>query len=458
MAHAVLVAGLGFGDEGKGSIVDFIVRKYNSDLVVRYNGGGQAGHNVVAPDDTHHTFSQFGSGTFVPGCRTHLSRFMLVNPVSLLAETVVLQEKGQRDVLNRLTVDAEALVTTPFHVSMNRIREHARDSGSGRHGSCGMGIGETMQDSLEHPELIVRVRDLTDLISLREKLKAILELKTQQLRDLAGSTDREGLLGEWLVDRSIEHFARFINHATVVDEDWLRRELNKDGIVVFEGAQGVLLDQDFGFQPHTTWTDTTFTNAQHLLEGTEAEAQITRLGVLRAFSTRHGAGPFVTESNAPATRLLAQADHNCFGPWQQEFRVGPLDLVATRYALNVIGGVDALALTNLDKLDLVWDQGKVTACTAYNFESEVDQELFTVENGQAVGIRARKPASIEHQVKLTRALFKARPSMQTNMWPFKNRVEDLLSVPIALTSWGQTAKDKRDESSLLTLPKNAEPR
>lgn len=151
---ALVVADLGFGDAGKGSSVDFLVRAYKAHTVVRYNGGAQAGHNVVTQDGRQHVFAQFGSGTFVPGVQTHLSRHMLVNPVSMLDEEEHLCSLSVSDAFHRTTIDEEALIITPFHQAANRLREYAR--GKDRHGSCGRGIGETMTDALRWPDMAVR--------------------------------------------------------------------------------------------------------------------------------------------------------------------------------------------------------------------------------------------------------------------------------------------------------------
>src|SRR5512138_457863 len=155
---AIFVADLGYGDAGKGSIVDYLTRVTNAHTVVRYNGGAQAAHNVITPDGRHHTFSQFGSGTFVPGTRTHLSRFMMVHPLAMLAEERHLRSLGVRDAFPRLSIDREALVTTPFQQSANRLKEMAR--GDGRHGSCGMGVGETMSDWLKYDRQVLFAGDL----------------------------------------------------------------------------------------------------------------------------------------------------------------------------------------------------------------------------------------------------------------------------------------------------------
>src|SRR6476659_8022754 len=142
--RAIILGGLGYGDEGKGTWTDFLARTEPVHTVVRFNGGAQAGHNVVTPDGRHHTFAQFGSGTFVRGVSTHLSRFMLLNPMRLLHEADQIRALGVSDALAPLTIDRLAPVTTPFPVPATRLRELAR--GDARQGSCGMGIGETMSD------------------------------------------------------------------------------------------------------------------------------------------------------------------------------------------------------------------------------------------------------------------------------------------------------------------------
>ena len=117
-----IVTGLGYGDEGKGSTVDFLARRGDATLVVRHNGGPQAGHNVVTSDGKHHTFSQFGAGTLA-GAETYLSEFMLINPGNMLREADHLVELGVSNPFDTMHVDLNARIVTPFHVALNRLRE-----------------------------------------------------------------------------------------------------------------------------------------------------------------------------------------------------------------------------------------------------------------------------------------------------------------------------------------------
>src|SRR3954471_16685245 len=124
--RAIVIVDLGFGDAGKGLLTDYLVRRTGARMVVRYNGGAQAGHNVVAPDGRHHTFAQFGSGTFVPGVRTFLSRDVVVHPSALPREELALRSAGVTDGFERLSISADALVITPYHQALGRMRELAR--------------------------------------------------------------------------------------------------------------------------------------------------------------------------------------------------------------------------------------------------------------------------------------------------------------------------------------------
>ena len=170
MQHAFLTVDLGFGDAGKGSIVDFLTHTHAAHTVVRYNGGAQAAHRVVTAGSSprEHVFAQFGSGTLA-GAATHLSRFMLLDPLAMVAEEQHLRALGVTDAFERTTIDERALVITPFQRAANRLKELAR--GDGRHGSCGMGIGETMVDYLEHGQRVLFASDLRNPDLMRANLR-----------------------------------------------------------------------------------------------------------------------------------------------------------------------------------------------------------------------------------------------------------------------------------------------
>jgi adenylosuccinate synthase len=419
----VAVVDIGYGDAGKGTVVDWLCAAGRVDAVVRFNGGAQAAHNVVTPDGRHHVFAQFGSGTFTAGVRTHLSRFALVDPLALVTEADHLAAVGVPDALDRLTVDRRALLTTPFHAAANRARETAR--GARRHGSCGLGIGETVAYALAHGEDAPRAGDCADPRTLARKLSRLRDRLAAELGPLPAPA----------VGACLEAFGAFAGRVALVDGDHLRRLL-RGGRVVFEGAQAVLLDEWHGFHPFTTWSTTTFANVDALLDDAGMPGEAVRLGVLRTYATRHGPGPFVTED--PWLTAALPDRHNGWGPWQGGFRVGHLDLVAARYAVEVCGGVDGLALTHLDVAGARHD---LRVCRAYDLE------------GRRVERLAPGPAGdLDRQAALTRRLLAARPVCDRVEGDWIETVGRELGVPVALGSFGPTAADKRAVGSLLSPP------
>lgn len=351
--RAFVIVDLGFGDAGKGLLTDFLVRRFEAGLVVRYNGGAQAGHNIIAPDGRHHTFSQFGAGTFVPNVRTYLSRHVVIDPLALMVEGDALEKKGVPDVFSRLRISDQALVITPFQRAANRVREMAR--GANKHGSCGMGVGETVEDALASPELRIVAGDLNRPALLRQKLHAVRDLKRRQIVafckensfDPTSVREFETFEIDELIDRWIAAIARIGEFGLVMPDSNLDGWFRETNNIIFEGAQGVLLDADAGFHPYTTWSRSTTANAAKLIEQFIPNADILKIGVLRAYAVRHGPGPFPTETG-DLTPILSE--HNGRNDWQGRVRYGWFDAVLARYALKVIGGVNALAITHMDIL------------------------------------------------------------------------------------------------------------
>ena len=456
--HAHIVIDLGFGDCGKGTIVDALVRKHKAHSVFRFNGGAQAAHNVVTSDGRHHTFQQFGSGTFVPGVRTILSEFMLVQPWILSSEEALLQQVGVTDAFDRLFIHERALITTPFHRAANQMRERAR--GDGRHGSCGIGVGETAKDATEcGEELILRMGDLCDRETFVTKMHRVRKYKHNQMRLFIAAQRRDpdaeaNILAfedpdevMYWVDQLYTSIERF----HIVDDAFVASILEEDGHVVFEGAQGVLIDEWRGFHPYTTWSTCTFKNALELLERANYAGEVHRIGVVRAYATRHGAGPFPTEDAGLTERI--PDTHNQMETWQREFRVGHFDCVSTRYAINACGGIDSLAITCLDRLrdEHVWN-----VCTHYELAAEdQDSALFDqddVSEHLVTDIRLGTFQDLAHQERLTNALLRAKPVLRitASSGTFSESVEDHvhrisreLDVPVSILSFGPTAEDKK---------------
>lgn len=436
----VIVIGLGLGDEGKGSIIDYLAAMAVDPVtVVRFNGGAQCAHNVVLDDGTHHTFAQFGSGTFVPGCKTHLSRYMMINPGNFLREEEHLRQIGVGDGFARLTIEEGALITTPFHVAMNHARERAR--GVDAHGTTGQGIGETMSDSLFNPSLSIRVSDLLEPEKLRKKLEKLRREKYRQAREILGprlAAPRD-LVDRNVIDAVMKEYREFTSRIKIVGPEWLQGILDSSNEqVIFEGAQGVLLDQDVGFHPHTTWSKTTTANALELLCGREAKT----LGVLRTYMTRHGAGPLVTDTDSVSGEELHNSDQDTAGL----FRVGYLDLVALSYALEV-QPVDELAITHLDRLDYEDYAPGGFVCDAYLSKERVGEILRRVfETPEGPKIVTRLKPQLEDDRAAMWAMTHLISEMKPRLVPmkFKDALDALgVSDLVSLVSYGPARSEKK---------------
>ncbi|MEO3820879.1 adenylosuccinate synthetase [Plantactinospora sp. B24E8] len=423
MTHVVVVD-LGYGDAGKGTTVEWVCARQPVTAVIRFNGGAQAAHNVVTPDGRHHTFAQFGSGTLA-GVPTHLSRFVVVDPLALAAEAEHLARLGVPDPFGLLTVDGDALLATPWHRAANQVRELRR--GAGRHGSCGLGVGETMRYALTWTDA-PRAADVRDPARLRRRLTAVRDRLVDELRSADTPPVDAASVGAALlrdcppVDDVMAAFQAFGAAVPVVDGEAVRRRLLRAGPCVFEGAQGVLLDEWYGWHPYTTWSTTTFDNAATLLA--EADQSALRLGVVRTYTTRHGAGPLVTEDPT----LSVPEPHNGTGRWQGPFRVGHFDAVAHRYAVQVCGGVDALAVTHADVPERT---PALRICTGYEVAGTPLRQLVPGRRGD-----------LTHQARLTDLLRQAGPAElhRPDDWP--SAIGELLGLPVLVTSYGPRAGDK----------------
>ncbi len=417
---AAVVVDLGFGDAGKGLVTDYVVRRLGASLVVRFNGGAQAGHNVTTADGRHHTFAQFGAGTFA-GAHTWLGPAVLVHPSALMVEANRLRSVGVGDPLSGLTVHGAARIVTPFHQAVNRLRELAR--GDRRHGSCGVGIGETVRHAIEHATDAIRAQDLADRKRLRSKARRIqeqLRCDASRLPDAPGAElERRALDDPTIVDAWVQIVQPLA--AAVGDDRALTARLRATRAVVFEGAQGILLDERYGFYPHTTWSKCVPTEAIELASANGFDVET--IGVLRSHAVRHGAGPLPTETSAFRADVR---DHNRTNPWQGAVRYGWFDAVLARYALDVAKAIDTVALTHLDLL-LRFEPMKI--CVGY-------------EGGNR--LVATETPTLEDQARLGEWLMTVRPVLEpaaSDPRAYVEHISRTLSARITLYSSGPTAND-----------------
>jgi adenylosuccinate synthase len=436
------VLGLGFGDCGKGHFVDALTRRWKAHTVVRFSGGAQAGHNVVTAAEggnvgRHHTFSQFGAGTFVPGACTVLLDPMVLHPTALLVETEALSRKGIHDALSRLMIDARCRITTPYHQAAGRARELLR--GKSAHGTCGVGVGETVSHALAHPDQAMRYGDLSGANAfhapaLKDKLHSIRETLFTELTllcppDVQGAFEDEmqtlrdeSLAGKWL--NMARALARQCAPAPI---EMLSAQMKRPGCVLFEGAQGVLLDEWRGFHPHTTWSSITTAAVEAAAACLDLAAPISHYGVMRSYLTRHGAGPFPTHDES--LNGLLPEPHNQSEGWQGCFRRGHPDAVLLRYALDVTGPMNGLLISHLD----VFQRGvSLKWCDHYSTDSLPHIARLVVGAS----------GDLSHQRALTHLLESARPQYAvTPISSDRHYLDCIASVtelPVVLRSYGNT--------------------
>ncbi|MFH1173587.1 MAG: adenylosuccinate synthetase [archaeon] len=423
MTDAYVVVGLGFGDEGKGSVVDYLAAEHSAGCVVRYNGGPQAAHHVMHEGKVH-CFSQFGSGTFA-GSKTHLSQYMLVEPFALLVEEEAL--RTFKIPFDLPSLHSDCAIITPFQKLAGRMRELLH-----RYSSCGLGVGEAVKDKANG--IVLHAKDLFDEALLRHQLTYIRQVKLDQAEQLLEEKNTLAVATELnktyasmrtlSLDELTRQYQAFAARATLCDAI-------PDDTLIFEGAQGVLLDRTHGFPPFVTKMTTTADLAKRL----STKEQI-RIGVLRAYLTRHGNGPFPTE-DATLGECIPDL-HNGTHPWQGTFRIGWPDLVLFRYAQQ-LAKVDVLALTNIDRLP-----EKIRVCNAYVYSGK--ESLAGYMEGEKQGgsmiIHTLLPQpETRRQEQLTKLLFQCEP-VYTSL-----SVDDYLAqldqlCPISIISTGPERKDK----------------
>lgn len=283
---AKVVIGAGFGDEGKGLFTDYLSSLSEKSAVIRFNGGAQAGHTVTTPDGRRHVFSHFTSNLFLSNSRCYFSKYFIVNPVVFFKEFNELNDLGINPVI---AAHDDCYITTPYDMMINRWLEKSRGDHN-RHGSCGLGIGETIHRS-EVANKPIQLKDTESLIRFREKMiiaskffeKRVRELGLQKYYKEAGI-----ILHEKLIDRFMEdviEMKRYIN----IGVNNLKHDFFKEHEIIFEGAQGLMLDQIMGDFPHVTRSNTGLKNVVQICN----ENDIRELDVLyatRCYKTRHGAG------------------------------------------------------------------------------------------------------------------------------------------------------------------------
>jgi adenylosuccinate synthase len=344
-----VILGAQWGDEGKGKIVDLLSE--HADIVARYQGGANAGHTVVI-GDRQYVLHLIPSGMFHPNTVCVIGNGAVIDPAALMSEIAQLEQAGI-SVQGRLLISHNAHLIMPYHKQLDVIREQT----STKIGTTGRGIGPAYIDKFLR--IGIRIVDLLNHDVLAAKLKANIEEKNQILTKIYGETkiDLDAIIAEY------QDFDKKIDEYVTNTAVYLNQALNAGKMVMAEGAQGALLDIDHGTYPYVTSSNPTAGGACTGLGIPPTRIQSV-IGVVKAYSTRVGNGPFPTELLDETGELLRSTGHEFGATTGRPRRCGWFDAVAMSYSA-MINGIENIAVTKLDVLD---GFEEIKICVAYEHQ------------------------------------------------------------------------------------------
>jgi adenylosuccinate synthase len=424
----VAVIGAQWGDEGKGKIVDWLSER--ADVVVRFQGGHNAGHTLVI-GNIEYKLALLPSGVARPGKLSIIGNGVVVDPWALLAEIEAMRKKGLAISPDNLRVADSAALILPSHGTLDRAREESR--GDKKIGTTGRGIGPAYEDKVGRRA--IRLCDLSDPKFLEERIDDLLLHHNALLRGLGSAeVDR----GQLLADLR-EVAPKVLPYAAPV---WrLLDEARRAGKrILFEGAQGAMLDVDHGTYPYVTSSNTVAGQAA-AGSGIAPAAIGFVLGITKAYTTRVGSGPFPTELNDHIGQTLGDRGREFGTNTGRRRRCGWFDAVAVRQAVKT-GGIDGIALTKLDILD-GFDEIKI--CSAYRRGGET---LDYLPAGTAAQ-HAIEPVyeSAEGWRESTRGA-RSWADLPATSIKYIRRIEELIGAPVAMLS----TSPERDDTVLVRDP------
>jgi adenylosuccinate synthase len=427
----IVVVGTQWGDEGKGKVVDVITPHVN--VVVRFQGGNNAGHTVVVGREKY-VLHSIPSGILHAGCRCVIGCGVVVDPGALIEEMEALVQRGA--VLDgNLFISKNAHVIMPYHPALDRASE--AKLGARRIGTTGKGVGPAYVDKAAR--MGIRMADLLDERLFRDKLEANLAQKNRLLREIydAQTFSVEEILNRYL--RYAGWLAPYITDTALLLNRWIESGYS----VLFEGAQATMLDIDHGTYPFVTSSSTTAGGA---VTGTGVPPTRIHgiLGVSKAYATRVGAGPFPTEMHGREAEDLRARGNEYGATTGRPRRCGWFDGVVMRYAVR-INGLDTVALTKLDVLDQC---ETVKICTGYRYRGDL---LTEFPEDEAV-LEAAEPVYEEISGWLTpTGGIRHEAELPAKARRYLERLEELTGVPFCLISTGAVRDDTIvcDDSPLL---------
>ncbi len=418
---SITVVGAQWGDEGKGKIVDWL--SAHADLVVRFQGGHNAGHTLVI-DGVTHKLSLLPSGIVRASCLSVIGNGVVLDPWALLAEMATLREQGVRIDPDRLAIAENVCLILPVHQQLDRLREDR--SGAGKIGTTGRGIGPAYEDKVARRA--VRLCDLADRALLETRLDALLEHHDLLRRGMEQPpVDRAELTRQLL-----EIAPQVLPYARPVWQD-LQTARNAGKHILFEGAQGVMLDVDHGTYPFVT-SSSTVPGQAATGSGCGPDAAGYVLGIVKAYTTRVGSGPFPTEQDNADGAQLGERGREFGTVTGRKRRCGWFDAVQVRQAA-AISGLHGLALMKLDVLD---GFGELRICTGYRLDGAPWDHLPPAAAAQS---RLEPVWEILPGWRETTAGIRRWEDLPENAQGYVQRLEELVGVPVAIVSTSPERED-----------------
>jgi adenylosuccinate synthase len=421
---SVVLIGSQWGDEGKGKITDYLAE--HADVVSRFQGGNNAGHTVIV-GDIEYKLHLIPSGVIYPGTKCIIGNGVVVDPQVLLDEMNYLKEKGIDVTPDNLKISSHTHIIMPYHKILDGLEEEAR--GDAKIGTTKRGIGPCYVDKIAR--VGIRFCDLVDIDTFKAKLLENVTLKNRTLHKLYDQTtllDYDEIYNQFMGYREL--LAPFVDDVSVI----LNNYLKIGDKVLFEGAQGTLLDIDHGTYPFVTSSNPT---AGYAAVGTGVgPTKIDKvLGVTKAYLTRVGEGPFPTELFDEVGDLLGTVGHEFGTTTGRKRRCGWFDAVLMNYTAN-INGLTHMAVTKLDVLDSL---KTIKICTAYEIDGVVTKNFppTLAELSKAKPIYEEIPGWNSSTIGI-----KTYKELPENAKAYLKKLEELVDVPIAIIAVGP----KRDET------------
>ncbi|HRY06796.1 MAG TPA: adenylosuccinate synthase [Hyphomicrobiaceae bacterium] len=424
----VVVVGAQWGDEGKGKIVDWLSER--ADIVVRFQGGHNAGHTLVIGGKTY-KLSLLPSGVVRPGKVGVIGNGVVIDPWALIGEIDRIKAQGVDVTRDTLRIAENATLILPLHRELDQMREEA--AGAGKIGTTGRGIGPAYEDKVGRRA--IRVQDLKTLATLGPKVDRILAHHNALRRGLGKpELEKATILAELA-----EIAPKILPYIEVV-WDLLDRERKAGKRILFEGAQGALLDIDHGTYPFVTSSNTIAAQAA-TGSGVGPRAVGYVLGIAKAYTTRVGSGPFPTELFDDIGQQIGEKGHEFGTVTGRARRCGWFDAVLVRQTIKV-AGIDGIALTKLDVLD---GFKELKVCVGYDLDGERIERLPAGQNAQ----ERVKPIWETFQG-WTQSTCGARSwaDLPAQAVKYVRRIEELIGCPVTLLS----TSPERDDTILMKDP------